>query len=112
MQLICGSQQNFNLMMQFCTLNNLTPVQRESKNLLENRMRYLHLLKDCDELVVYNYNGYIGASSTAEIALALSWGKKVSYVFDFPLEDDVKCLHQFFDAQAHIFNMEHMVILD
>jgi hypothetical protein len=77
---------------------------------VQNRVRYLRMLSDCEELVVFNYNGMIGPSVTAEIALALAWGKKVSYVFDYKIPPDCLCLHTYFSVQPRLFNTGQVIV--
>lgn len=45
-------------------------------------LKDLHLkrIELCDEILVINKNGYIGASTKAEIEYAVKLGKKINYV--------------------------------
>ena len=109
MKLIAGSKSEFNAMDQFCADNNIQKTLRDQDD-MKNRVRYLQMLKTCTELVVWNQNGIIGPSVTAEIALALAWNKRVSYVYDMPLANDVLCLHKFFDSAPRIFGTGGVII--
>lgn len=53
---------------------------------LKKKLDMLHLRKidDCDEILVINTGGYIGESTTAEIAYAESTGKRVRYMYNPP----------------------------